>query len=278
MKKQVITVLLVFFTAMRAIPALCEDFNTCKTLYNGRKYNDASKCFYHRINLNSNDVQSRFWYAASLYYDRQLHLSYAQYAYIAQKYPNSNIGKYSKNEAQKVKKRIDYIEKAKSNDSGNYTKDLSHLSKWHQMPIRVWIQPSQYTGTAQKAFNEWQTKSAGTVRFNYVTNPNSAKIKVSFVDKLHTPEADKNIGYTTLRYIGNRNIYADVKILQKTVTNQQKSGAEVYPVILHEIGHALGLSGHSKSSNDIMYANDFTNDVHLSNRDINTLKAIYSLK
>lgn len=276
MKKISIILISFIFIALLNKPAIAQPFYACKDLYKGRKYNAASKCFYQRINENSNDVESRFWYAASLYYDRQLSLSYAQYNYIAQKYPNSNIGKYSKKEAEKVKNRIKHIENAKAKDTGSYTQELSHRSKWTQMPIRVWIQPSSYTASAKKAFDEWQTKSGGIVRFAYVDNQNAAKIKVSFVDKLDTSDADKNIGFTTLKYVGNKNISADVKILRKTQANLPKSNMEIYPVILHEIGHALGLSGHSKNNNDIMYPNDFTNDVHLSNRDINTLRAIYS--
>jgi hypothetical protein len=49
-------------------------------------------------------------------------------------------------------------------------------------------------------------------------------------------------------------------------------------ICLHEIGHALGLMGHSTQHNDVMYSSMplSTNDRSLSERDKNTLKHLYS--
>lgn len=257
------------------ISCLAADFNSCKLLYDDQKYNNAANCFYQRINANPNDIQARFYYAASLYFDRQYNLSYAQYKYIAQKYPNTEIGKYSKAEAAKVYRRVAAIKKARENDTGDYAKILNYRSKWYKMPVKIWVEPGPYKTTALKAFYEWQTKSSGLVNFSIVTNPKYAQIKVYFVDTINDPVSDHNIGLTKLRYIGNMNMSANIQILQRTDSNQMRTTAQIYPVVLHEAGHALGISGHSDRNNDIMYENNFTNDTHLSDRDINTLRAIY---
>ena len=274
MKKICFTFLFIFCIATLTQTAIAQSYNDCKTLFNDGKYNLASNCFCSRINDNPNDVQSRFWYAAALYFDRKYELSYAQYNYIAQKYPNSNIGKYSKKEAEKVKARIENISYAKSNDTGNYLSDLDRTSKWTSMPIRVWVEPCLHTTTAQKAFKEWQQKTGNLVRFVFVGNKNASQINVEFVSILSQPSAD-NLGLTTLKYNGRKNLHAKIEILEKTASNRMKTQTQLYAVILHEIGHALGISGHSRNNNDIMYANDFTNDIHLSQRDINTIRAIY---
>lgn len=65
------------------------------------------------------------------------------------------------------------------------------------------------------------------------------------------------------------------------------SDKELYNTILHEIGHALGIMGHSYSSEDLMYmTSDNDNSFYapyrssfqyLSSKDINTIKLLYKL-
>lgn len=276
MKKIFLIFAAIIFVFSKAPSFSQETFEKCKILYTDSKYNIASKCFYDRIKADSNDIQSRFWYAASLYFDRKYYLAYEQYNYIAQKYPNSNVGRYSLQEAEKVKKRIQDIQKAKSNDTGTYLNELDKISKWNNMPVRVWIEPCTYTDTAKKAFGEWQTKTNNKVSFVFVKNPNSANIRMEFVDRLRKSDSAYNLGFTALKFSGKKNIIAKIEILQRTESNSYKTNSQLYGVMLHEIGHALGISGHSSRNNDIMFPNDFTNDVHLSQRDINTIMSIYS--
>lgn len=264
-----------FSLVILSAPVFAADFKTCNTLYTDQKYPNACNCFKELILNDSNNVQARFYYAASLFFNRQYKESYEQYNYIAQKYPNSQIGQYSKQEAQKVYRRIQNVQQAKQNDTGDYIKDLDQTAKWAKMPIRVWIQDSPYKATAQKAFGEWEVKTGKTVSFVLVSNPNTAQIKLNFVNKITDPVSDNNIGLTNTKTMFNCITSANIQILQKTESGSMKTYNQIYPVVLHEIGHAIGLSGHSTRRNDIMYENNLTNDIHLSNRDINTLKAIY---
>ena len=65
------------------------------------------------------------------------------------------------------------------------------------------------------------------------------------------------------------------------------SDKELYNTILHEIGHALGIMGHSYSSEDLMYMSSSENNniytqyrssfQYLSSKDINTIKLLYKL-
>ena len=51
----------------------------------------------------------------------------------------------------------------------------------------------------------------------------------------------------------------------------------LYSTALHEIGHALGISGHSVNKEDIMYPVTRQDEAQISKNDINTLKLIYSI-
>lgn len=273
MNKKLVILTLIIFSSLNV--AIASNFEACEKYYNDQKYSTATNCFAELLNYNTNNIQARFYYAASLFFDKQYESSYQQYNYLAQTYPNSQIGEYSKIEAQKVLKKIEHVQKAKENDVGNYIADLDQKTKWYFMPIKVYIQPSPYAQTTYKAFQEWQSKSNDKVKFIYMKSEKNAQIKVYFVNKITNPISKDNLGITYLKYIGNMNTSANIEILQLTDSKQMRSTKQIYPVVLHEIGHALGISGHSKSNNDIMYENNYTNDDHLSNRDINTLKAIY---
>lgn len=273
MFKKAIFILFILFLSTNKI--IANDFNTCNVYYKDQKYNTAANCFNVLLKQDPNNLQAHFYYAASLFFDRQYELAYKEYSYIAQKYPNSQIGEYSKKEAEKVYRKIQHVKTSKNNDTGDYVKDLNKNTKWYFMPIKVFIQQSPYRQTALKAFQEWQYKSNGKIKFTLAKTEKEAQIKVYFVDKITNPISHNNLGITNLKFIINMNTSAEIEILQRTDSNQMRSHKQIYPVVLHEIGHALGISGHSKSNNDIMYENDYTNDTHLSNRDINTLKEIY---
>ena len=149
---RILLTILVLFLGIQN--ALAYNANACKTLYNDQKFTQASRCYYNIVQTNNNDIQSRFYYAASLFYSRQYSLAYTQYRYIADKYPNSNIGRYSRAEAEKVRQKMLAVQKAKLNDTGNYLTNLDKATKWYKMPIKVWIQPSAYRNYSINAFYE----------------------------------------------------------------------------------------------------------------------------
>jgi len=51
---------------------------------------------------------------------------------------------------------------------------------------------------------------------------------------------------------------------------------DIYDTMLHEMGHALGLGGHSDRKTDVMYARGRKSRVGLSERDRITLRALYT--
>ena len=167
------------------------------------------------------------------------------------------------------------IKTSKTNDTGSYLDEVS-TAKWRVMPINVWIQSGNYKASAKKAFTEWQTKTQGLVRFYFVENPKNAQIKVSFADDISQTASGDALGITNLAIVGGKYINsAEMNIKVTTKSGAKQSPAQVYSVVLHEVGHALGIRGHSHNRYDVMYPSDDNYRNVLSNRDINTVKQIY---
>ena len=274
MKK--IFILSLLFVCFGILAKAFANVDNCRVLYNDGKYYSAANCYYQKVQNYPDDPFVRFWYAASLFHDRQLSEALYQYEYIANNYAGTNVGSYASTEAQKVKKKIQHVRNAKMNDVGNYLNDLQKTFAWEKQPIRVWIQPSKYDNTVRKAFQEWQTRTQGVVKFNYYPMRNDAYLRVYLVDELTCSGVHNALACTTISTRGGKWLSnARIEILQKTKSGQMCSDRQLYNVVLHEIGHALGIYGHSKNSNDIMYEQNSSYDVHLSQKDINTIRAIY---
>ncbi len=77
---------------------------------------------------------------------------------------------------------------------------------------------------------------------------------------------------------GNMSHCTIVLLTAHAADNLPPSVNEIKGVCLHEIGHALGLNGHSPNSNDIMYCSETGSESRrpqLTVRDLATLKKLY---
>lgn len=111
---------------------------------------------------------------------------------------------------------------------------------WKKQNLKVYIQKDSYTDMMQRAFKKWEEKCNGRLKFEYVTNP-PADIEVNFADE--TDKTDGDIGSYALTIKGGHIAKAQITI----ATNPEKNSNNlIYTVMLHEIGHALGLHDSSR--------------------------------
>ena len=158
------------------------------------------------------------------------------------------------------------------------------------MPLRVYIADGsgvsayrpQFKQLMRDAFNSWMQAAAGKLSWVEVNDPRQADIVTNWSDSISIRNGQLEAGRTTAvtqtdRRSGERSLVAaDVKILTR-IGPKVFSDDEIRKTTLHEVGHALGLQGHSHLSSDIMYASLSRNQVpFLQDRDAATISHLYA--
>ena len=142
--------------------------------------------------------------------------------------------------------------------------------------IKVFVEQVSKSHILENAFKIWDKAMRSDMNFIFVSNPDEADVRIGFIDILDGTK----VGVTYPSYIKIQGkIYlhkAKILIARKDPRGFIQNDAEILKVTLHEIGHAIGILGHSNSINDIMYySTASTKSTSPSLRDIDSVNKLY---
>jgi len=162
------------------------------------------------------------------------------------------------------------------------------LLRWprERMPLRVHLpepppglfeEPDRVRDAVRRGVLDWSdVASPGLPSFEFVEDHGDAEIPIVWAD---APDGDWYIAHCSwhLQLVARRFGVARVLITGRWQDGRVARTDEIYRVTLHEIGHALGVGGHSPEPADIMNARlSKATAPGLTERDRATLAALYS--
>lgn len=169
----------------------------------------------------------------------------------------------------------------------------SHIGYWSksQMPLRIYVPDNTHPDgfnsydrrEVEKCFAEWCALVPGRLSFKFVDKPADADIAFSQKATLADLSFSRSVLAHTIPlpagpekwgvFPASKCTIEPLRPNPEITSPDDKRAAMRHMVFLHEIGHSLGVIGHSASADDLMY---FSGTALLSERDKATFRRIYA--
>lgn len=274
-------------------------FKTGVNAYNKKDYKTAYKNFSNALLLNKSNSNYRYYYVQTLAKFKPTYKVQKEMCEIANDIYKDGAHVFAGIQINLWKNNINHQYGSNYIEQAPMGKDII---RWNPstFPLKVYIAfeqnsmyPEWYNSEITKAFGQWAA-SSGFIQFNFIDKPSAADIVVELKGAPDSGCKESGCKYVVAHTepVIKNNILKQmiITIYDKDATGAFFSDKQLYNTVLHEIGHALGIMGHSYSTDDLMYmANqtgvgsntffiEYRSDFqYISVKDISTLKLLYNL-
>ncbi len=198
-------------------------------------------------------------------------------------------------EIARVKAQVELLKTESTTTSGSATSNdyVSSITarnklRWpkSRMPVTVFLKPGdgvagfkpKYGELLKKAFSDWVSASKGSLTLEFVPSKDNASITTEWTTDTTGILNLSEGGDTKFRGDGEGLISTHIRLLTIDPKPQKLTPNIIRWITLHEVGHALGLLGHSTNPADIMFHSCPPQDgfVDLTARDTATIEKFYT--
>ncbi len=164
----------------------------------------------------------------------------------------------------------------------NYISSLNGLFHWDHLPLRIHFSlPGNWNTLYASnpdlqvdAGNEWNQPGLQAL---VSTVGSGADVEVTFVSQSSLGGNTQGITRYTYDASTSQMATASIKVALDDGSGHNLAANDIQSVIAHEIGHALGIGGHSPNSSDLLYPSLVFGAIRYpSQLDFNTIMTAYS--
>jgi tetratricopeptide (TPR) repeat protein len=169
---------------------------------------------------------------------------------------------------------------------------VNGVVRWSLLkPVSVWIEKNPngvrniqpgFEKQILSAMDQWRQALGQQIVFETQSVPENAQIQISWSNSIDTQghSGDGGTSYTaglTVPDIRDNQLRAmHVTLATYDILGNAQQEETIYAVSLHELGHALGILGHSENADDVMFVRNHK-VAKLSAADIRTIRTLYSM-
>ncbi len=298
---------------LTAPPALAGNFELGIKAYRQGDYDLAVRYLRHATYEDQNNPNVHYYLADSLVKASRYEEAQIVYQRILSLAPYSQAARFSRVglsqlrllEAEKHKLRVESATRSVNakrpdkidglrTDGDDYLDEVTdngRLIRWSvtKLPLKLYIERSpvgvrnfqpSFINNIRKAMDVWVKALDNRITYVMVDSPEEADIRVYWVNTLDTRGQHTETGTTfhagiTVPEIRDEQLKnMEIKMATFDIAGKPQSPQNILAVAIHEMGHAMGLLGHSEDIRDIMYAQNQLS-FEPSTRDLNTIRRLY---